>query len=109
MSTIPDSTPVGSTLASTTHAVLLRPLNARLRSLLALACAAIISTSITLALLATSGNGGRGVPSATLRGPAATETGARLDHRGLHDSAYLSGLAETGARLDHRGLNPAEH
>jgi hypothetical protein len=30
--------------------------------------------------------------------------GARLDHRGLHDRAYLSGLAEVGARLDHRGV-----
>jgi hypothetical protein len=32
------------------------------------------------------------------------DLGARLDHRGLHDVAYLSALAETGAQLDHRGL-----
>jgi hypothetical protein len=86
--------------------VVLRPPSAHGRSLLALACIAIIGLSIAVVLLATSrsvapvGVTQAGVSSSA----AAADAGARLDHRGLHDAAYLSGLAETGARLDHRGL-----
>jgi hypothetical protein len=94
-------------------AVVLRPPSAHGRSLLALACIAIIGLSIAVVLLATSGRVAPvGVTQAGANSSAATaDAGARLDHRGLHDAAYLSGLAETGARLDHRGLvrpNPDE-
>jgi hypothetical protein len=79
------------------------------RSLLALACIAIVGLSTAVVLLATrSSVTPVGVTKAGVSSSAATtaDAGARLDHRGLHDAAYLSGLAETGARLDHRGVRP---
>jgi hypothetical protein len=79
----------------------------QLRSLLALACTAIIGLSIAVGVLTTSGRSSRSTSvqvSAADRANQSTDTGARLDHLGRRDAAYLSGLAETGARLDHRGI-----
>ena len=110
------ATPLGSVYAGGTSmsqisvtsepAVVRRSQYVHVRSLLTVACIAIIALSIAVALLATtsSGTSVRGA-RAIMRSSAATaDTGARLDHRGLHDAAYLSALSETGARLDHRGL-----
>jgi hypothetical protein len=79
----------------------------RLRSLLVIACIAIVGLSIAVRVLASSNSvTQRAINSATAGNTSAqtADTGARLDHRGLHDAGYLLGVAaEVGARLDHRG------
>ena len=93
------------TLATSQSSVVPRSQYEHVRSLLALACIAVIGLSIAVALLASSSSVTRArVTRASVNISAATtDAGARLDHRGLHDPAYLSALAEPGARLDHRG------
>lgn len=79
----------------------------QLRPLLTLACLAIIGLSIAVGLLANSGSVARLAVTPANAGSAPAQTadsGARLDHRGLHDAASLSALADLGARLDHRGV-----
>ena len=84
--------------------VVLRSRYAQLRSLLVLACIAIVGLSIVVGLQASSDKVTRpAIPSASAAN-ASADTGARLDHRGLHDAGYLLGLSDVGARLDHRGL-----
>lgn len=84
----------------------------QVRSLLVIACIAVIGLSIAVGLLATSDTvtvtGGTLARTAVSSAQTA-DTGARLDHRGLHDAAYLSGLAEVGARLDHRGVRASSN
>jgi hypothetical protein len=78
----------------------------QLRSLLALACVAIIGLSIAIGLVAGSDRVGRpAITPVSARNASAqtADTGARLDHRGLHDAASLLGTADVGARLDHQG------
>lgn len=79
------------------------------RRLLGFACVAIVTAIVVGALLMRSQH--HPSWSATHAGENSlartVDLGARLDHRGLHDAAYLSALAETGARLDHRGLRTA--
>ena len=89
-------------------ALVLRSQYEHVRSLLALACIAMIGLSVAVVLLATNRSVTlvRVAPASVSASAATADAGARLDHRGLHDAAYLSSLAETGARLDHRGLRP---
>lgn len=93
-------------LATTQPAVVPRSQYARVRSLLAGACIAILGLSVAIVLLASNRN--VAAPRVAGASPTASvetaESGARLDHRGLRDAAWLSALAENGARLDHRGL-----
>lgn len=88
-----------STAHSITHA------GPRFRSRLGaalIAFGAIVAVAVTAVILANAGtHRSSGAIPAAQHPPLA---GARLDHRGLHDRAYLSGQAEIGARLDHRGV-----
>jgi hypothetical protein len=83
-----------------------RPKYERVRSLLAVACIAILALTIAVVLLATNrGVTVDGVTSARTITPAATsDAGARLDHSGRREAWLVSVLAEPGARLDHRGV-----
>jgi hypothetical protein len=78
----------------------------RLRSLLAVACIAILGLTIAVALLATNRNvAAPGVASASVIAPTTgSDAGARFDHSGRREAWLLSVLAEPGARLDHRGV-----
>jgi hypothetical protein len=87
--------------------VVARSRHIQLRSLIALACIAIIGLSIAVGVLTNVGNASRPAAVRVRAANAAvqtTDTGARLDHRGLHDTTYLLGLADIGAHLDHRGI-----
>jgi len=97
---------MSKTLITTQPAVVPRSRNVHVRSLLAVACIAILGLTIAVVLLATNPNGttARDTGASPITAAETADTGARLDHRGLRDAAWLSGLAETGARLDHRGL-----
>jgi hypothetical protein len=83
-----------------------RPKHVRVRSLLAVACIAILGLTIALVLLATSQTvSSAGVTSSSMITPAAaSEAGARLDHSGRKEAWLLSVMAEPGSRLDHRGV-----
>jgi hypothetical protein len=76
------------------------------RSLLAVACAAILALSTAVVLLATNGNftAARVTGATAITRPATADVGARLDHSGRREAATVSVLSEPGARLDHRGL-----
>jgi hypothetical protein len=97
---------MSQTLINTHTAGVPRPKYVQIRSLLAVACIAILGLTIAVVLLATnqtvtiSGITGAG---AITRAETA-EAGARLDHSGRREAALVSVLAEPGARLDHRGL-----
>lgn len=97
---------MSQTLVTTQPAVVPRSQYARVQSLLAVACIAILALSIATVLLAMNRN--VTTPRVTGASPTASvetaETGARLNHRGLTAAAWLSAPAENGARLDHRGL-----
>jgi hypothetical protein len=80
----------------------------RVRSLLAVACTAVLGLTIAVVLLATSRTvTATGVTSARTITPAGSEAGARLDHSGRREAWLVSVLAEPGARLDHRGVRVA--
>ena len=90
----------------TTHPTLVsRAKDLRIRSLAAVACIALLGITTALWLLATHPNvtTARDTGASPITAAQTADTGARLDHRGLKDAAWLSGLAEAGARLDHRG------
>jgi hypothetical protein len=98
---------MSQTLATSPPAVVLGARYRQLRSVLALACVLIVGLSIAVVILATSRTSSpakvTSAPVKVTSARAASEAGARLDHRGLHDAWYLFALRETGARLDHRG------
>ena len=87
-------------------AIVPRPRNMNVRSLLAVACIAILGLTIAMVLLAAN----RNLTAARVTGANAitraqlADAGARLDHSGRREAALFSVLAEPGARLDHRGL-----
>jgi hypothetical protein len=98
---------MSQTLTNPQPAVVPRPKYVHVRSLLAVACIAILGLTIAVVLLATN----RNVTASSVIGAKAitraqmADLGARLDHSGRSEAAHFSALAEPGARLDHRGLN----
>ena len=96
---------MSQTLITNPTAVVPRTKYVHVRSLLAVACTAILGLTIAVVLLATNRNMTARVTAASpITHAAMADDGARLDHSGRREAALLSVLAEPGARLDHRGL-----
>ena len=103
---------MSQTLITPQTAVVPRPKYVHVRSLLTVACIAILGLTIAVVLLATNRNitPARITTTSAITRAETADTGARLDHSGRREAALLSVLAEPGARLDHRGLQaPSEH
>ena len=103
---------MNQTLITPQPAVVPRPKYVHVRSLLTIACIAILGLTIAVVLLATNRNdtAARVTSASAITRPQTTDLGARLDHSGRTQAALLSVLAEPGARLDHRGLTAtSEH
>jgi hypothetical protein len=100
---------MSQTLVTPNAAVASRPKYPHVRSLLVLACIAIIGLTTAVVLVATNrAPTAPRVTGATAITPAPTaDLGARLDHSGRREAALSSVLAEPGARLDHSGRREA--
>lgn len=92
-------------------AVVPRPTYVRVRSLLAVACIAILALATATVLLATNRTDTTAGNTSTraITHSVGSDAGARLDHRGRREAWLSSVLAEPGARLDHRGVTAASH
>jgi hypothetical protein len=98
---------MSQTLITPQAAVVPRPKYVHVRSLLAIACIAILGLTIAVVLLATNRTltAARVTGASAITRAATADVGARLDHSGRREAALLSVLAEPGARLEHRGLH----
>lgn len=103
---------MSQTLITPQPAVVPRPKYVHVRSLLTVACIAILGLTIAVVLLATNRNvtAARVTRASAITRAQMADPGARLDHSGRREAALVSVLAEPGARLDHRGLRASsEH
>jgi hypothetical protein len=93
---------MNQTLTKPQPTIVPHPMILRVRSLLAVACIAILGLTIAVVLLATNQNDTSARPTSAsgISRAQTADAGARLDHSGRRQAALLKGSAERRARLD---------